>query len=326
MTIVVIGREDVRRELDYKTCITLMRSAMIALSRGETRQIPRQFLPMDDGRILGVMPGAMGGRREFGAKLISVFPENHAKGLQSHQGPVALFDPENGALAAIVHAGEITAIRTAAASAVATDILARTDAHRLAILGYGDQAFSHVRAISEVRPLTEVRVWGRDEEKRRAFAERVTSETGIACSPFDSVRDAVLDADIICTTTAAKEPILSGEDVASGTHVNVVGSSFAGPVEVDNALVVRSRFFPDHRVHVLAQGAEFLRAQEAGLIDDNHVLAEIGEVLDGKAPGRTGDADITVYKSLGHVVQDLASAWYLYQKALAEGWGARVPY
>ncbi|MDT9599973.1 ornithine cyclodeaminase family protein [Sphingosinicella rhizophila] len=326
MTILVIGREDVRRELDYKSCIELMRSAMIALSRGETLQIPRQIVRMDNGRMFGVMPGAMGGQREFGAKIVSVFPENHARGLQSHQGPVILFEPETGTLTAIVHAGEITAIRTAAASALATDQLARADAEILAILGYGDQAHSHVRAIREVRKLSQIRVWGRDIAKARAFAEEIGAEVGIDCHAFDSVAEAVRDADIICTTTAAQEPILFAKDVAAGTHVNVVGSSFAGPAEIDNALVLRSRYFADHREHVLAQGAEFIRAREAGLIDEGHLLAEIGEVLDGTKAGRGADDEVTIYKSLGHVVQDLASAWHLYQKASEGGWGTRVAF
>jgi ornithine cyclodeaminase len=254
----------------------------------------------------------MGANAPFGAKLISVFHDNFAKGIQSHQGLVILFDPETGAPVCVVHAGEITAIRTAAASAVATDALARKDARRLAILGYGEQAATHVRAIGKVREIESIVVWGRSMERARAFAERMQAELGGPVTSAGSVEEAVGHADIICTVTAAAEPILKGEWVRPGTHVNLVGSGFAGPVEVDNDLVVRSRFIADSREGVLSQGAEFLRAKEAGLVGDEHIVAEIGQVLAGEVAGRRSAEEITVYKSLGHVVQDLASAWALY--------------
>src|SRR5580704_17920765 len=166
-----IDREEVAKRLTYEMCIPIVRQAMIAFSRGETRQLLRSIIPLADGRLFGVMPGAMGPRGTFGAKLISVFPENFALGIQSHQGLVILFDPETGAPVCVVHAGEITAIRTAAASAVATDALARKDARRLAILGYGEQASTHARAISKVRSLASISVWGRSPERARSFAD-----------------------------------------------------------------------------------------------------------------------------------------------------------
>jgi ornithine cyclodeaminase/alanine dehydrogenase-like protein (mu-crystallin family) len=307
-----IDQEEVARRLTYEVCIPIVREAMIAFSRGETKQLLRSIIPLSEGRLFGVMPGAMGANAAFGAKLISVFHDNFAKGIQSHQGLVILFDPETGAPVCVVHAGEITAIRTAAASAVATDVLARKDARRLAILGYGEQAATHARAIGKVREIESIRVWGRSRERAQAFAERMQGELGVPMSSAASVEQAVGDADIICTVTAAVEPILKGAWVRPGTHVNVVGSGFAGPVEVDNDLVVRSRFIADSREGVLQQGAEFLRAKQAGLIGDHHVVAEIGQVLAGKIEGRRSAEEITVYKSLGHVVQDLASAWALY--------------
>ncbi len=307
-----IDREEVARRLSYELCIPIVRQAMIALSRGETRQLLRSIIPLSEGRLFGVMPGAMGANAVFGAKLISVFQDNFAKGIQSHQGLVILFDPETGTPVCVVHAGEITAIRTAAASAVATDALARKDARRLAILGYGEQAGTHARAIGKVRDLESIVVWGRSRERARAFAERMQTELGVSVASAGSVEEAAGDADVICTVTAASEPILKGAWVRPGTHVNVVGSGFAGPVEVDNNLVVRSRFIADSREGVLSQGAEFLRAKAAGLIGDDHVVAEIGQVLAGAVEGRRTADEITLYKSLGHVVQDLASAWALY--------------
>ncbi|WP_337187079.1 ornithine cyclodeaminase family protein [Phenylobacterium sp.] len=309
----VIDREEVARKLTYEVCIPLVRQAMIAFSRGETRQLLRAIIPLADGRMFGIMPGALGERAVFGAKLISVFPDNFARGMQSHQGVVVLFDGETGAPVCVAHAGEITAIRTAAASAVATDALARPAASRLAVLGYGEQAATHIRAIGRVRRLSRVSVWGRDPGRAAAFAERMGAETGIATVAAKDAEACVAEAEIVCTVTNAREPILLGRWITPGAHLNLVGSSYAGPTEVDHDVVTVSRFVADSREGVLAQGAEFLKAREAGLVGDDHVVGEIGQVLAGDIPGRQSPDQITVYKSLGHVVQDLAAAKALYE-------------
>lgn len=306
-----IDRDEVARRLTYELCIPLVREAMIAFSTGETRQLLRSMLPMEDGRLFGAMPGALGDGGPFGAKLISVYPENFAKGAQSHQGVIVLFDRASGAPICVVHAGEVTAIRTGAASAVATDALARRDASRLTILGYGEQALAHARAISKVRTLQAIHVWGRSHKRAEALAAKLSAELAIPARAAASAEAAVAEADIICTVTSSPTPILRGAWVKPGTHINIVGSSYAGPVEVDNDLVVRSRFIADSREGVLAQGAEFLNAKKAGLIGDSHIVGEIGEVLAGRVAGRRSDDEITAYKSLGHIVQDLASAWAL---------------
>jgi ornithine cyclodeaminase len=313
-----IDREEVARRLTYDVCIPIVRRAMIALSKGETRQLLRSIIPLSEGRLFGIMPGAMGAHGTFGAKLISVFPENFARGIQSHQGLVILFDPESGAPVCVVHAGEITAIRTAAASAVATDALARKDARRLTLLGYGEQAATHARAIGKVRDLESIIVWGRSRERAQAFVDRMQAELAVSIAVAGDVREAVAQADIVCTVTSAAEPILKGDWVRPGTHLNLVGSGYAGPAEVDNDLVVRSRFIADSREGVLSQGAEFLRAKAAGLVGDEHIVAEIGQVLSAEIEGRRSAEEITVYKSLGHVVQDLASAWALYFQTAGE--------
>lgn len=310
-----IDREEVSRRLTYEMCIPIVRQAMIALSRGETKQLLRSIIPLSDGRLFGIMPGALGAGAPFGAKLISVFHENSARGMQSHQGLVILFEPESGAPVCAVHAGELTALRTAAASAVATDALARKDSHCLALLGTGEQAQTHARAISKVRALESIVVWGRSPARAQAFADRMSAELNLPVVTAAAVREAVAAADIVCTLTSASEPILRGAWVRPGTHLNLVGSGYAGPTEVDNDLVVRSRFIADSREGVLEQGAEFLRAKAAGLIGDEHVVAEIGQVLAGEIDGRRSVDEITVYKSLGHVVQDLATAWALYSEA-----------
>lgn len=309
-----IDREEVSRRLTYETCIPIVRQAMIAFSKGETKQLLRSIITLSDGRMFGVMPGAIGAYACFGAKLISVFHGNSDRGLPSHQGVVVLFHPESGAPVCVLDAGEITAIRTAAASAVATEALARKDSRRLVLLGYGEQAQTHAHAISKVRNLESISVWGRSRERAQAFARQMQAELSIPVLVAADVQIAASEADIICTVTSATEPILKGAWVRPGTHLNLVGSSYAGPSEVDNDLVVRSRFVADSREGVLNQGAEFLHAKKAGLIGDEHIVAEIGQVLSGEIAGRRSADEITVYKSLGHVVQDLASAWALYSQ------------
>jgi ornithine cyclodeaminase len=308
-TLRVIGAEEVRRRLTYDACIPLVREAMIALSNGETRQLPRGIVDLAEGRALGTMTGALGLRDVFGAKVISVFPENFALGKPSHQGIVVLFDPETGAPALVCDAGEVTAIRTAAASAVATDALARGDASRMAVLGYGEQARTHIDAIAHVRRLSEVLVWGRSYERAAAFASAAAYDFPVRA--VRSAEDAVREADIVCTVTAAADPILLGRWLPEGVHVNLVGSSRAGPREVDTELVARSRYFADHAEGVRIQGAELIAAIAEGSVGEGHLLGEIGEVLSGKIPGRTRPNDITAYKSLGHIVQDLAAARFL---------------
>jgi ornithine cyclodeaminase len=315
MPIRFIDREEVARRLTYDRCIRIVREAMIAFSRGETKQHLRSVLPLSKGRLLGIMPGAMGAHAPFGAKLISVFLDDPGAGRPSHQGVVVLFDAETGAPVCVADAREITAIRTAAASAAATGVLARPDAARLAIVGTGEQAATHARAIAKVRDLRSIVVWGRSAESARAFAARMQSEFAIPFQAAAGAEEAVAEADIVCTVTAAGEPVVKGAWIRLGTHLNLVGSSVAGPAEVDNDLVVRSRFFVDSREGILRQGGEFLRAKEAGLIGDGHIAGEIGQVFAGDREGRRSRDEITVYKSIGHVVQDLATAWELYSQA-----------
>jgi len=305
---IFVSAEEVARLLPYEECVPLMREAMIALSAGRTSQLLRSILDLPGGRAFGVMPGAMLDDGTFGAKLVSVYPDNFARGGRSHQGVIALFDPESGAPAGIVEAGEVTAIRTAAASAAATDALARPDATRLAILGYGEQAARHIEALRCVRPIDAITVWGRDPAKAEALASRFGAR---ACATVEAT---VAEAEIVCTVTAAPEPILESRWVADGTHINAVGSSRAGPAELDTALVARARFFADHADGVRAQGAEFIRARTAGLIGEEHLLGEIGAVMAGTLAGRIGPGDVTIYKSLGSIVQDLAAARHIIGK------------
>lgn len=309
----VLDAAAVRDVLTYEAAIPLVREAMIALSSGRVRQQLRSFIGLGEGRTFAIMPAALDRPAVFGAKLVSVFADG--RGRKAHEGLVVLFDGDSGAPICLADAGEVTAIRTAAASAVATDALARPDARRLALLGCGRQAEAHIHAIAQVRPLAEVVVWGRNAGRAAEFAAAITARLEIDCRAACDASRAVDGADIVCTVTTAADPVLCGAWVQPGAHVNLVGSSGPGQAEADGPLVAASRFIVDHREHVLAHGGEFLRAKAAGLIDESHIAAEIGEVLSSAAAGRTSSDEVTVYKSLGHAVQDLACVAWLERRA-----------
>jgi ornithine cyclodeaminase len=311
----VFGPHEVRALLDYEGCIAAVREAMAQFTSDAVAQPLRSIFTLARGTALAVMPGALSGTKGTGAKLITVYPDPGRPGRSAHRGVVVLFDRGNGEVRCIADAGEITEIRTGAASAVATDALAREGAERLAIFGCGAQAGSHIHAIRHVRTLKEVLIWGRNATTAAAFAVRMAAETGLAVRAVAEGKEAASLADIICTVTSSPTPILKGEWVRPGTHVNVVGSSHAGPTEVDSELVVRSRYVVDSRASALAAAAEFLVAKKAGLIGDDHIAAEIGEVLLGRVSGRTSADEVTLYKSLGHIVQDLASVRYVHERA-----------
>ena len=314
-----IGPDEISSVLTYPVCVDAMRDAMMRLSQGDTEQMLRQILPLDRGRMFGIMAGTMGAGSAFGSKLICVTPERADTAIPSHQGVVVLFDPDTGATACVADAGAITAIRTASASALATNVLAREESRTLTILGTGEQAWHHALAIASVRTLSEVRFWGRSIHKAERLAAELLERTGLPARALAGVQEAVREADIICTVTAASDPVLLNDWVAPGTHINVVGSSYDGPREIDDALVARARFFADSSASVRAQGAEFRHALNAGTVGPGHLLGEIGEVLLGKIPGRQSALDVTIYKSLGHIVQDIAAAEFVYNKLKAPG-------
>jgi ornithine cyclodeaminase len=313
MTITFYDAVSVEQLLDYPGCIEAVRRAMIALSTGEGPQPLRQIWPVGDG-AWGIMPGDLATLSTFGAKLVSVFGDPDRPGCTRHQGVVVAYDGNTGAVSCIADAEPVTRIRTGCASAVATDALARKDAEVLAIFGTGVQADAHLHALPLVRDFREILLWGRSKDKTRRFAGQMSEELGRAITPVSDAREAASRADVICTVSSSPEPILLGEWVKPGTHVNLVGSSHVGPVEVDSALVAMARYIADYRPGVLAQAAELAVARDAGLVDDSHVVGEIGEVLSGRIPGRQNDEQITIYKSLGHVAQDLASAAYLKER------------
>jgi ornithine cyclodeaminase len=315
MTIAFYDAAQVEELLDYPGCIEAMRKAMIALSTGERPQPLRQIFTVGENDMFGTMPGELAALSTFGAKLVSVFGDPDRPGRSRHQGVVVAYDGATGAVSCIADAEPVTKIRTACATAAATDALARADAAILAVFGTGVQAEAHLRALPLVRPFREILIWGRSTQRTRAFAEEMSKQLGRTITAISDGQEAAARADVICTVTSSAEPVLLSEWVRPGTHINLVGSSYLGPVEVNSALVARARYIADYRPGVLAQAAELAVAREAGLIDDTHVIGEIGDVLAGRITGRENDSQVTIYKSLGHVAQDLAATAYLHQRA-----------
>ncbi|HVO47011.1 MAG TPA: ornithine cyclodeaminase family protein [Steroidobacteraceae bacterium] len=325
--LLIVSGAEVRTALPMKDCIEVVDKAMRAYSRGAAEVPLRTIMGLADGRnFFGVMPGYLGEPSSLGAKVIAVYPDNPGRGLPSHVGMVLLFDAERGTPLAVMDAAQITAIRTAAASAVATRALARADAGHLAILGTGEQAVTHLEAIAAVRELRSVRIWGRSSDKARDFARTQGDTLSIGIELCKSVDEAVEGADIVCTVTAAREPVLFGARLKAGAHVNLVGASRANAREADDDVVTRSRYFVDSRVSARAEAGELRHAMDAGLVTESHIRGEIGEVLAGKVPGRLGEQDITVYKSHGIAVQDLAAAHAIHARALRDGLGTRAPF
>ena len=323
MATLIINQEEVRRLLKMGECIDLMEQTFATLARGDAVQPLRTATWMPDRKgLLGTMPGFLGRPRTLGIKVVTVFPGNHGTEFDAHQGAVLLFDVSNGSLLAIVDASEITSIRTAAASAAATRCLAREDASTLAILGSGTQARTHLEAMRLVRDLRQVRVWSRSHQHARRFAAGVAR--GLHVQAVPTAREAVEGADIICTVTASREPVLCGEWISPGAHINAVGACLASMRELDGQAVARSRLFVDRRESTVNEAGDFLLAKEEGVIGDEHILGELGEVLLGQVEGRRDPNDITLFESQGLAVEDLAAAGRVHQRAVHEKAGTTV--
>jgi ornithine cyclodeaminase len=272
-------------------------------------EVVRSITNLGATRLFAAMPGLMPESADFGATLIGVIPDPGQAGRSAHRGVVILFDDEQAEVVCVADAGSIIDIRTACASAVATDALMRTDITRRGIFGCDAQARSHLDALPLARPLEWIGIWARDLDAASMLVAEVLNRIGIACAPVANPHELAEASDIICTGTSATRPILLGEGGRPGTHLNLVGTSYAGPCEIDPNLVATSRYFVDYRRSARA-AAEFLIAREAGVVDDTHTRGEIGKVLNGVVTGRQSASEITTYKSLGHVVQDLAAERY----------------
>lgn len=322
---IVLGKSDIERLLDMPTCIGLMEAALASLARGEVIHPLRPVVPVPQTKnVFAVMPAYSSALRAFGTKIISVYPDNHGTDLDSHQGLVVLFDGTRGNPIAIMDAASITAIRTAAVSGVATKLLATPNAKTVAIVGAGVQARTHARAMLAARPFERVVLWARARDKAERLAAELSASHPARFDVASSVQDAVQHADVVCTVTAAREPVLHGRWLRPGTHVNAVGASLRTTRELDSDAVRRSRIYVDRRESALNEAGDLLIPIQEGAITADAIVGEIGDVLTGKVAGRRNDSDITLFKSLGLAVEDLASAHYLYDAATRVGAGTRV--
>ncbi|MGV1847710.1 MULTISPECIES: ornithine cyclodeaminase family protein [unclassified Rhizobium] len=305
--------------------IALADIALRQTSDHTAQQDIRRTLPLPGmpGTCLSVMYGSASETEPFGAKVQSVYPHNFEHGLPSHQGGVLLFDQESGRPVALINASAVTGMRTPAASAVATRALARPDACELALIGYGEQAERHIATISAVRSISRVRVWGRNPEKAKAFAE-TQSHKGMPTVSYATAQQAVDGADIVCTVTSAKSPVLMGEWLTSGTHINAVGASVAALQEVDLECVKRSRIWVDFMPMAMTAASDIFEPLAKGIIGPLNLIGEIGAVLNGAISGRRGPSEITLYRSLGVPAQDIVFANFIFRKARDFGLGVEV--
>jgi ornithine cyclodeaminase/alanine dehydrogenase-like protein (mu-crystallin family) len=317
MNVRILDEHDVRRLLPMEECIDVMEAALASLARGELHN-PLRFVvrPPGESSLLGLMPAHRSAPLPlYSLKAVAVFPENSARGLDPHQGFVALFDGTTGETRAVMNAGAITAVRTAAVSGVATRALARRDAKTLAILGAGFQAAAHLDAMRAVRDFDRILMWSRTPGRAAAFdgvEEAATAE------------QAVRDADVVVTATSAAEPILERVWLKAGAHVNAIGSSIPTTRELDTATMVEGSLFVDRRESTINEAGDYLFPFREGAITPDAIRGELGEVLIGSVEGRRSEDELTVFKSLGLAVEDLAAAEYVLERAEAENAGSVV--
>ncbi len=322
--ILLIGAREVRELLSMERCMEAVADALTALARDEAQNPLRSVLRLPGGGLLGTMPGAIDPAGVAGVKAITVMLDGQGGAAPSHQGLVLLFDAASGRPLAVLEGGALTALRTAAASGVATRLLAREDARSLALLGAGVQAATHLEAMRLVRPIDWVRVWSRTATHAARFAARESARHGIAVEPVASPREAVSGADLVCTLTAARAPVLEGGWLAPGVHVNAVGACTPAARELDAEAVARARVYVDRRESALHEAGDLLLAIGEGRVDASCIVGEIGEVLAGRVAGRRSAHEVTLFESLGLAVEDLAAARVVHDEARRRGSGSTV--
>jgi ornithine cyclodeaminase/alanine dehydrogenase-like protein (mu-crystallin family) len=328
MKILVLDNLQIRALLPMTECIELMADALAALARGEVYQPLRTIVRPPEARgLLGLMPAYRTGEQgAFGLKAICVFPENPTQGKDAHQGAVMLFSRETGELLALMNASEITAIRTAAISAVATRLLAREDAQQLAIIGAGVQARTHLTALAAVRTIKHARVAARNIEHAQQLVREMQPKVEFPIEAVGSNEEAVRGADVIVTATSSLEPVISRDWISPGAHVNAIGTHSPNSREIDSATMATARIFTDRRESALNEAGDYLLAAKEGLITPESILGELGELLIGTKTGRTFATEITLFKSLGLAIEDVVSADYLYKKARSQNAGTWIDF
>jgi ornithine cyclodeaminase/alanine dehydrogenase-like protein (mu-crystallin family) len=329
MDVLVLSADDVVKLLPMRDCIDVMRDALAALARGKALVPLRMVMRMPDASgFLGLMPGQIapdGGREgALGMKAVSVFPGNARRGIDTHQGAVLLFEVDTGRLCALMDGATITAIRTAAVSGVATDLLARQDAAELAILGAGVQARTHLDAIAAVRPLRRVRIWSRNQEHLRDLVTQVAGRVDASIDAVPTAEAAVQGADVVATVTASPQPVLQRSWLKDGVHINAVGSSIPATREIDTATMTAVRLFVDRRESAVNEAGDILIPMREGAFTADHIQAELGDVIIGSDPGRRSATELTLFKSLGLAVEDVAAAAFILKRARQTGVGQTV--
>ena len=326
MKILILDSAQIRELLPMRDCIELMADALSSLARDEVFQPLRTIIRPPEARgLLGLMPAyRTGDHGAFGMKAICVFPGNPGIGKDAHQGAVMLFSRETGEMIALMNASEITAIRTAAVSAVATRLLSREDAHELAIIGAGVQARTHLAALDAVCSIKHARVTCRNIEHAHELVREMQPRFSFLIETVKTNEEAVRGADLIVTATSSQEPVLYKDWISPGAHVNAIGTHSPNSREIDSATMAAARIFVDRRESALNEAGDYLLAAKEGLIDADSILGEIGELLIGTKHGRNSVDGITLFKSLGLAIEDVACAEYLYQKALSQNFGTWV--
>ena len=322
---IVLSEEDVKGLVTMDDLIETMAIALADFSARTVTQPVRTVLQVGNrSAFYGLMPAFMPSRPALGTKLVTVFESNAERGLPTHLATIVLLDPETGALLALMDGRYITEARTAAVSAVSVQGLAREDATSLAIIGSGVQARSHLEAISRVRDIREVRVWSR----KRAHVDRFIADMSPHIeSRFDaagSARAAAEGADIVVLVTSAMEPVVRTEWIADGAHVCAVGACRPTQREMDAALVARGDLFVDSRDAALVEAGDIVLGIRDGAFTESHIKAELGSVVSGRAPGRTSQDRLTIFKSLGLAVEDVAAAHLAYERARERGVGKEL--
>jgi alanine dehydrogenase len=327
---VLLTERDVRAVLSMPDLIDAMARAVAAYSSGGAVQPVRTTIEVNaDPSFFAVMPASIVAPAAVGAKLVTVFPGNHARHLPSHLASIVLLDPATGGLVALIDGRFITEARTAAVSAVSVKHLARPEATVLAIIGSGVQARSHLDAIRCVRAISEVRVWSPTPAHADAFVQeaRATSSKDARDGAPLSIRattdaaTAVRGADLVVLATSSRVPVIRDGDVAAGAHICAVGACRPDQREMPTALVARARVFVDARVGALAEAGDLLLPIREGAFGENHVAGELGEVVLGRVAGRASASDVTIFKSLGMAAEDVVAAALVAERAKAAGLG-----
>lgn len=307
---IIVEEKEALERLTMPVCIELMEKALSDLAVGKCCQPMRSVLTIPGNNSFGFMPAHLGDC--FGAKIITAFHGNLGTKYPSHMGYVMIFEAEHGAPVGMADANIITMVRTGAVSGVATQYLARRDARKLAIIGCGAQGRSHLEAMLCVRPSIEtVTCYDISAENARRYAQEMTARFGRPVTPCASVQEAVADADIVCTVTPSKEAYLEADWIKPGCHINAVGTFTPTTREVTSALVARSRLYADHVEAMKKEAGEYLIPLSEGLITPEHIVGSIGDVINGTAPARGSETEITLFDALGLAVEDVMCGKYL---------------